>query len=55
MPSKALLRPAETLAETRRVPGAAEGVTGSLDVAAVLARRDEVISIGSTTLPRSPG
>jgi pyruvate/2-oxoglutarate dehydrogenase complex dihydrolipoamide dehydrogenase (E3) component len=43
MPSKALLRPAETLAETRRVPGAAEAVTGSLDVAAVLARRDEVI------------
>ena len=33
MPSKALLRPAEILAETRRVPGAAEGVTGSLDVA----------------------
>ncbi len=43
MPSKALLRPAEALAETRRVPGAAEAVTGSLDVAAVLARRDEVI------------
>jgi dihydrolipoamide dehydrogenase len=44
MPSKALLRPAETLAETHRVPGAAEAVTGSLDVAAVLARRDEVIA-----------
>jgi pyruvate/2-oxoglutarate dehydrogenase complex dihydrolipoamide dehydrogenase (E3) component len=40
MPSKALLRPGELLAETRRVPGLrAEG----LDVAAVLARRDEVI------------
>jgi pyruvate/2-oxoglutarate dehydrogenase complex dihydrolipoamide dehydrogenase (E3) component len=44
MPSKALLRPAEALAEVRRVPGAAEAVTGSLDVAAVLARRDEVIA-----------
>lgn len=43
MPSKALLRPAEILAETRRVPGAAEAVTGSLDVSAALARRDEVI------------
>ena len=43
MPSKSLLRPGEALAETRRVPGAAEAVTGELDVPAVLARRDEVI------------
>ena len=43
MPSKALLRPGELLAEVRRVPGAAEAVTGELDVPAVLARRDEVI------------
>jgi pyruvate/2-oxoglutarate dehydrogenase complex dihydrolipoamide dehydrogenase (E3) component len=43
MPSKALLRPYEALAEARRVPGAAEAITGSLDVAAVLARRDEII------------
>ncbi|MGI8421007.1 MAG: dihydrolipoyl dehydrogenase family protein [Gaiellaceae bacterium] len=43
MPSKALLRPAEALAEVRRIPGAAEAVTGSLDVEAVLRRRDEVI------------
>jgi pyruvate/2-oxoglutarate dehydrogenase complex dihydrolipoamide dehydrogenase (E3) component len=43
MPSKALLRPAEALAEARRVPGAAQAVTGDLDVAAVFARRDEVI------------
>jgi pyruvate/2-oxoglutarate dehydrogenase complex dihydrolipoamide dehydrogenase (E3) component len=43
MPSKALLRPGELIAEARRVPGAAEAVTGELDVAAVLARRDEVI------------
>jgi len=43
MPSKALLRPAEVLAEARRVPGAAEAITGPLDVAATLARRDDVI------------
>jgi dihydrolipoamide dehydrogenase len=40
MPSKALLRPGELAAETERVPGVA---TGALDVAAVLARRDEVV------------
>jgi pyruvate/2-oxoglutarate dehydrogenase complex dihydrolipoamide dehydrogenase (E3) component len=43
MPSKGLLRPAQALAETRRVAGAAEAVTGTLDVPAVLARRDEMI------------
>jgi pyruvate/2-oxoglutarate dehydrogenase complex dihydrolipoamide dehydrogenase (E3) component len=43
MPSKALLRPAEALAEVGRVPGAAQAVRGPLDVDAVLRRRDEVI------------
>jgi pyruvate/2-oxoglutarate dehydrogenase complex dihydrolipoamide dehydrogenase (E3) component len=43
MPSKALLRPAEVLAEVARVPGAREAVTGELDAQAVLDRRDEVI------------
>jgi pyruvate/2-oxoglutarate dehydrogenase complex dihydrolipoamide dehydrogenase (E3) component len=43
MPSKALLRPGEALAEVRRVPGAAEAVTGGLEVQAALDRRDEVI------------
>jgi dihydrolipoamide dehydrogenase len=43
MPSKALLRPFQALAEARRVPGAREAVTGELDVRAVLNRRDEVI------------
>ncbi len=43
MPSKALLRPGELLAEAGRVAGVAQAVTGSLDVAAALARRDEVI------------
>jgi pyruvate/2-oxoglutarate dehydrogenase complex dihydrolipoamide dehydrogenase (E3) component len=43
MPSKALLRPAQALAEARRVPGAREAVTGELDVAAALERRTEVV------------
>jgi dihydrolipoamide dehydrogenase len=43
MPSKALLRPAQLLAEVHRVPGARQAVTGDLDPAVVLARRDEVI------------
>jgi pyruvate/2-oxoglutarate dehydrogenase complex dihydrolipoamide dehydrogenase (E3) component len=44
MPSKALLRPAQALAEARRIPGAAEAAGGELDVAAVLRRRDEVVN-----------
>jgi pyruvate/2-oxoglutarate dehydrogenase complex dihydrolipoamide dehydrogenase (E3) component len=43
MPSKALLRPGELLAEVRRIPGVAEAVTGDLDARAVLERRDEII------------
>jgi pyruvate/2-oxoglutarate dehydrogenase complex dihydrolipoamide dehydrogenase (E3) component len=43
MPSKALLRPYEALADARRVEGVAEAVTGGLDVQAVLDRRDEII------------
>ena len=43
MPSKALLRPGELLAEVRRIPGVHEAVTGALDVQAVLDRRDEII------------
>lgn len=43
MPSKALLRPAQALAEARRVPGAAEAAAGELDIEAVLRRRDEII------------
>lgn len=41
MPSKALLRPVELAGEVRRVPGLS---IGPIDAAAVLARRDEVIS-----------
>src|SRR3954471_15338973 len=42
MPSKTLLRGSETLAEARAVPGAAAAVTGEQDVAATLARRDDM-------------
>ena len=42
MPSKMLLRPGQALAGVRRVPGAREAVTGALDTAAALARRDWV-------------
>jgi dihydrolipoamide dehydrogenase len=41
MPSKALLRPSDLLAEAERVPGIA--VDGRLDPQAVLDRRDEVV------------
>lgn len=40
MPSKALLRPLHALDDARAVAGARQAVTGELDVAAVLARRD---------------
>ncbi|MDT0276476.1 dihydrolipoyl dehydrogenase family protein [Blastococcus goldschmidtiae] len=40
MPSKALLRGTEALAEARAVDGAKQAVTGEQDVAATLARRD---------------
>lgn len=44
MPSKAMLRPAEILAEAGRVAGARESVDGGVDVAATLARRDAIIN-----------
>src|SRR5690606_18280992 len=43
MASKALLRPADGLAEARRIPGVPVGEGDELDPAAILARRDEVI------------
>jgi dihydrolipoamide dehydrogenase len=43
MPSKALLRPADVLAEARRIPGVPVDEGDDLDPAAILARRDEVI------------
>jgi pyruvate/2-oxoglutarate dehydrogenase complex dihydrolipoamide dehydrogenase (E3) component len=44
MPSKALLRPVEVVAGARALPGVAEMLTGSIDVEAVLARRDAFTS-----------
>jgi dihydrolipoamide dehydrogenase len=43
MPSKALLRPVLALRAARRLAGAREAVTGTLDVEAVLARRDAFV------------
>ncbi|MFB4354535.1 NAD(P)/FAD-dependent oxidoreductase [Microbacterium sp. LS_15] len=44
MPSKALLRPAQALRAAKKVGGAAEAVTGELDVRAVFDRRDSFTS-----------
>ncbi len=44
MPTKTLLRPGEALEAARHAPGAAEAVTGELDVAKVLEFRDDVTS-----------
>lgn len=44
MPSKALLRPQEVLAEATRVPGAAEAVSVRVDAAAALRRRDRIVN-----------
>jgi pyruvate/2-oxoglutarate dehydrogenase complex dihydrolipoamide dehydrogenase (E3) component len=44
MPSKALLRPGEALEEVARVPGARGAVTGGIDVAEALRRRDAFTS-----------
>ncbi len=43
MPSKALLRPADLLAEARRIPGVPVDPGSQLDARSVLDRRDEVI------------
>lgn len=40
MPSKALLRPGEVLAQARRVPGASPAVTGGVDIDRALRSRD---------------
>src|SRR6188508_2828301 len=44
MPTKALLRDAAALRAVRHLPGTAGAVTGHLDAAAVLARRDRFAS-----------
>ncbi|MCA1834132.1 MAG: NAD(P)/FAD-dependent oxidoreductase [Actinomycetota bacterium] len=44
IPSKTMIRPGDILAAARRVPGAVQAVTGSIDVAAALAQRDYMTS-----------
>ena len=44
IPSKAMLRPVVAVADTRRVAGARQAVTGTVDAAAVFARRDEWVN-----------
>src|SRR3954447_26905910 len=44
IPSKTLLRPGDLVAAARRAPGAAEAITGPVDVAAAFAQRDYMTS-----------
>ena len=44
IPSKTLIRPGDVIAAAKRVPGAVQALTGSLDVAAAFARRDYMVS-----------
>jgi pyruvate/2-oxoglutarate dehydrogenase complex dihydrolipoamide dehydrogenase (E3) component len=44
IPSKTLLRPGDVVAATRRVPGAAQALGGSIDLAMVFDRRDQMTS-----------
>src|SRR6059058_5107017 len=44
IPSKTLIRPGDAIAAAKRVPGAAEAVTGSIDVQAALAQCDYMTS-----------
>ncbi len=55
VPSKTLIRPGDVIAAARRAPGAAEAITGPLDVAAALAQRDYMTSSWSDrTQTRGP-
>ncbi|MDP9242755.1 MAG: NAD(P)/FAD-dependent oxidoreductase, partial [Actinomycetota bacterium] len=44
IPSKTLIRPGDAIAAAKRVPGAAEAVTGSIDAQAAFAQRDYMTS-----------
>jgi dihydrolipoamide dehydrogenase len=44
IPSKTLIRPGDVIAAARRVPGAAEAITGSVDARAAFAQRDYMTS-----------
>jgi dihydrolipoamide dehydrogenase len=47
IPSKTLIRPGDVIAAARRVPGAAEAITGPIDAQAALGQRDYMTSDGS--------
>ncbi len=49
IPSKTMIRPGDVLAAARRTPGAAEAITGTIDVAAALAQRDYMTSSWNDT------
>src|SRR5438067_2549829 len=44
VPSKTLIRPGDVVAAARRVPGAAEAITGPIDVQAAFGQRDYMTS-----------
>src|SRR6266567_7567327 len=44
IPSKTLIRPGDVIAAAKRVPGAAEAVTGSIEAQAAFAQRDYMTS-----------
>src|SRR3954452_3802597 len=44
IPTKTLLRPGEAVQEAREAPGAAEAVTGSIDIGSVIEWRDFMTS-----------
>jgi pyruvate/2-oxoglutarate dehydrogenase complex dihydrolipoamide dehydrogenase (E3) component len=54
VPSKTLIRPGDVLAAARRVPGAAEAITGSIEVAAAFAQRDYMTSSWDDTRSQTP-
>src|SRR5437763_9471882 len=49
IPSKVLGRPGDVLAAARRLPAVSAAITGTLDIAAALSRRDEGTSSWSDT------
>ena len=44
IPSKTLIRPGDIIAAARRVPGAAEAITGKIDADAAFAQRDYMVN-----------
>lgn len=55
VPSKTLIRPGDAVAAARRAPGAAEAVSGEIDVAAALGQRDYMTSDWDDSGPGAVG